>query len=58
MKNLAEEKKARTSMSSTFGSVMNPDADNLKLSLEQILKQRSRGANADSDDEHVVSTPP
>lgn len=40
MKNAAEEAKARTSMSSTFGSVMNPDARDFKLSLDQLMKQR------------------
>ena len=50
MKNATEEKKARTSMSSTFGSLMNPDADrNTKQSIEQILKQRHKAA---FDDDH------
>ena len=38
MKNPAEEKKARSSMSSTFGSVMNPDMRDFKVSLDQVLK--------------------
>lgn len=57
MKNPAEEKKARSSMSSTFGSVMNPDMRDLKGSLEQILKQRKYNQD-DSDNEcEVVSNP-
>jgi len=40
MKNPAEEMKARSSMSSTFGSVMNPDMRDFKLSLDQVLQQR------------------
>ena len=59
MKNPAEEKKARSSMSSTFGSVMNPDTRDLKDSLEQVLKQRNRrgndaGRGFDSEDEPEV----
>ena len=43
MRNAAEEKKARSSMTSTFGSVMNPDADRgIKQSLESIIKRRER----------------
>ena len=34
MKNAAEEKKARSSMSSTFGSVMNPDLKDFRLTLD------------------------
>ena len=53
MKSAAEEKKARTSMSSTFGSVMNPDADrDFKQSLNQLMKQK---ANFVDDDQEVVS---
>ena len=58
MKNAAEEAKARTSMSSTFGSVMNPDARDFKLSLDQLMKQRKRGFihdEEDSDGMDVVS---
>lgn len=54
MKSAAEEKKARTSMSSTFGSVMNPDADrDFKQSLNQLMKQK---ANFVDDEQEVVST--
>lgn len=54
MKSAAEEKKARTSMSSTFGSVMNPDADRgFKQSLNQLMKQK---ANFVDDEREVVST--
>ena len=53
MKSAAEEKKARTSMSSTFGSVMNPDADrDFKQSLNKLMKQK---ANFVDDDQEVVS---
>lgn len=60
MKNPAEEKKARSSMSSTFGSVMNPDMRDFKVSLDQVLKQKKRGGNVygdnyESDHEEVVS---
>ena len=61
MKSAAEEKKARSSMSSTFGSVMNPDMRDFKLSLDQALKQRKGGAGNfgdDSDGEEVVSILP
>ena len=34
MKSTVEEKKARSSMSSTFGSVMKPEQYDLKLSLD------------------------
>ena len=34
MKNPAEEVKARSSMQSTFGSMMNPDVRDFKLSLD------------------------
>jgi len=34
MKNVPEERKARSSMSSTFGSVMNPDLKDFKLTLD------------------------
>ena len=38
MKNPAEEMKARSSMSSTFGSAINTDMQqDLKMSLEQIM---------------------
>ena len=54
MKSAAEEKKARTSMSSTFGSVMNPDTDRgFKQSLNQLMKQK---ANFVDDEREVVST--
>ena len=54
MKSAAEEKKARTSMSSTFGSVMNPDADrDFKQSLNQLMKQK---ANFVDEEQEVVST--
>ena len=53
MKNPAEEAKARTSMSSTFGSVMNPDGREFKLSLDQVIKQRKQQGYLpdDSDDD-------
>jgi len=38
MKNPNDEKKARTSMSSTFGSVMKPESRDFTLTLEQMLK--------------------
>ena len=41
MKTAAEEKKARSSMTSTFSSVMNPDADrDFKHSLDQLMKHK------------------
>ena len=62
MKNPAEEKKARSSMSSTFGSVMNPDMRDFKVSLDQVLKQKKQrgygnvyGDDYESDHEEVVS---
>lgn len=48
MKNAAEEKKARSSMSSTFDSVMNPNTKDFKLTLDQVMKQRKR-TNYDFD---------
>ena len=51
MKNPAEEMKARSSMSSTFGSMMNPDMKDFKLSMDQVLKQRKRNTYAGSDDD-------
>ena len=57
MKNPAEEKKARSSMSSTFGSVMNPDMRDLKGSLEQILKQRKYNQDDSDNEREVVSNP-
>lgn len=62
MKNAAEEKKARSSMSSTFDSVMNPNTKDFKLTLDQVMKQRKR-TNYDLQDQEedfleVVSTLP
>ena len=37
-------------MSSTFGSVMNPDMRDFKLSLDQVIKQRKHGAGDFGDD--------
>ena len=54
MKSAAEEKKARSSMQSTFGSVMNPDADrDFKESLNQMMKQRASYAD---DEREIVSS--
>ncbi len=60
MKNPAEEAKARTSMSSTFGSVMNPDGGrDFKLSLDQVIKQRKQQGylpdDSDDDGYEIVS---
>ena len=60
MKSAAEERKARTSMSSTFGSVMNPDADkDFKQSLESIMRKRESNARGrgldDEDGQEIVS---
>ena len=57
MKNPAEEMKARSSMSSTFGSAINTDMQqDLKMSLEQIMNQRKgTGDGSDSDEREVVS---
>ena len=56
MKNPAEEMKARSSMSSTFGSAINTDMrEDLKMSLEQIMQQKKPGEGSDSDDNEVVS---
>ena len=60
MKSAAEEKKARTSMSSTFGSLMNPDADkDIKQSLESIMKRRELShlglGHDDGDRQEIVS---
>ena len=40
MKSAAEEKKARSSMTTTFGSAMKDDTKDFKRTLEQVLKQR------------------
>ena len=56
MKNAAEDKKARSSMSSTFGSVMNPDLKDFKLTLDQVMKQRKKVTTFDEHEElEVVS---
>ena len=56
MKNAAEDKKARSSMSSTFGSVMNPDLKDFKLTLDQVIKQRKKVTTFDEHEElEVVS---
>ena len=57
MKNPAEEMKARSSMSSTFGSAINTDMQqDLKMSLEQIMqKKKGTGEGSDSDDNEIVS---
>ena len=56
MKNAAEDKKARSSMSSTFGSVMNPDLKDFKLTLDQVMKQRKKVNTFDEHEElEVVS---
>ena len=56
MKNAAEDKNARSSMSSTFGSVMNPDLKDFKLTLDQVIKQRKKVTTFDEHEElEVVS---
>ena len=55
MKNPAEEMKARSSMSSTFGSAINTDMrEDLKMSLEQIMQKKKPGEGSDSDDDAEV----
>ena len=48
MKSAAEEAKARSSMTSTFGSVMNPDMRDFKLSLDQVMKQKKKANMSDT----------
>ena len=47
--------KARSSMSSTFGSAINTDMQqDLKMSLEQIMNQRKGTGDGSDNDEHEV----